>query len=247
MAWALRRAATVITVSDGLRDLALELGVDPGLARTIPNGVDAGTFFPRDRAACRSAHRIGADERVVLSAGDLAELKGHHRVIGALAALARAGTSARLIIAGGVGRSGRYAESLRRLAAESGMNDRVEFVGEVRQEVLAELMTAADVFCLASSTEGWPNVVNEALACGTPVVATDVGAVRQMVSSERYGRVVPFGDDEALTRALQTALNGDWDRPAIAERGRSRSWQQVGEEVLEQACRVVEREHQGRG
>jgi teichuronic acid biosynthesis glycosyltransferase TuaC len=247
MGWALRRAATVIAVSDGLRDLALELGVDPRLARTIPNGVDAGTFFPRDRAACRSAHRIDKDERVVLSAGDLAELKGHHRVICALAALARAGTSARLIIAGGIGRSGRYAESLRRLAVERGMNDRVQFAGEVRQEVLAELMTAADVFCLASSTEGWPNVVNEALACGTPIVATDVGAVRQMVSSARYGRVVPFGDDEALIRALQTALNCDWDRTAIAERGRSRTWQQVGEEVLEQARRVVEREHQGRG
>ena len=48
-------------------------------------------------------------------------------------------------------------------------------------------MSAADVFCLASSTEGWPNVVNEALACGTPVVATDVGAVRQMIVSDQYG------------------------------------------------------------
>ena len=73
---------------------------------------------------------------------------------------------ARLMIAGGIGRSGRYAESLRRLVAANGLGDRVTFLGEVTQEGLAELMSAADVFCLASSTEGWPNVVNEALACG---------------------------------------------------------------------------------
>jgi glycosyltransferase involved in cell wall biosynthesis len=144
-----------------------------------------------------------------------------------------------LLIAGGVGRSGRYAQTLWQQAMDAGLDGRVWFLGDVTQESLAELMSAADVFCLASSTEGWPNVVNEALACGTPVVATDVGAVRQMVVSERYGSVVPVDDGPALVEALHAALVREWDHDAIAAHGRSRSWSQVADDVLREMQAVV--------
>ena len=239
MSWALRRADRVIAVSDGLRRLAIDLGVDPRQVTTVPNGIDADVFYRRDRAECRSRHGVGPAERVVLCAGDLAELKGHHRVIAAVKQLSDRGLRARLLIAGGVGRSGRYAATLRHQVAAHGLGDQVAFLGEVSQAALAGLMSAADVFCLASSTEGWPNVVNEALACGTPVVATDVGAVRQMVVSDRYGSVVPVHDGEALTAALHSALTGQWDHEAISAWGRSRSWSQVAEEVLAQIREVM--------
>jgi glycosyltransferase involved in cell wall biosynthesis len=239
MSWALRRADRVIAVSDGLRELAIALGVDPWRVRTVPNGINADVFFRRDRLACRASHGIAAAERIILSAGDLAELKGHHRVIAAVKSLIDRGVPARLLIAGGVGRSGRYAEALRQQVTAEGLGNQVAFLGEVTQEALAELMSAADVFCLASSTEGWPNVVNEALACGTPVVATDVGAVRQMIVSDRHGSVVPVDDGEALAETLRAALTGRWDHEAISDWGRSRSWSQVAEEVLEQMRAVV--------
>jgi PST family polysaccharide transporter len=239
MSWALRRSARVITVSEGLRELAIGLGVDPRRAKTIPNGINADVFVRRDREGCRSLHGIAPGERIILSAGDLAELKGHHRIITAVKDLNERGVRARLLIAGGAGRSGRYAATLRHQVAAQGLGDRVAFVGEVTQESLAELMTAADVFCLASSTEGWPNVVNEALACGTPVIATDVGAVRQMVVSERYGSVVPVQDGGALTQALGAALTRQWDHEAIAAWGRSRSWGQVAEEVISEIQDVM--------
>lgn len=232
MSWALRRADRVIAVSDNLRALAIELGVDPRRVITVPNGIDTGVFYRRDRIACRSRHGLARDERIILSAGDLAELKGHHRVIASVKRLNDRGVRTRLLIAGGVGRSGRYAETLQQHAA--GLGDRVAFLGEVAQETLAELMCAADVFCLASSTEGCPNVVNEALACGTPVVATDVGAVRQMIPSDLYGFVVPVSDDDALADALCAALSRQWDHDAISARGCSRSWSQVADDVLEQ-------------
>ena len=111
---------------------------------------------------------------MILSAGHLAENKGHHRVIAALQAIRENGTDAELLVAGGIGRSGQYAEVLRDDVSRRGLGRHVRFLGEVRQEQLAELMSAADVFCLASSREGCPNVVIESLACGTPVVATDV-------------------------------------------------------------------------
>lgn len=239
MSWALRRADRVIAVSDGLRQLAIDLGVDPRCVRTVPNGVNADVFYHRDRLGCRARLGIAPGERIVLSAGDLAELKGHHRIIAAVKSLNDRGVPATLLVAGGVGRSGRYAETLHGHVAAAGLGDRVRFLGEVTQGALAELMSAADVFCLASSTEGWPNVVNEALACGTPVVATDVGAVRQMVLSDRYGFVVPVHDADALAKALHAALTGRWDHEAISAWGRSRSWNSVADEVLEQMRTVM--------
>ena len=239
MSWALRRADRVIAVSENLRDLTIALGVDPQRVRTIPNGVDISVFYRRDRLECRSRHGIAANERIILSAGDLAELKGHHRAISAVKKLNESGTPVKLLIAGGVGRSGRYAGTLRAQVAADGLADRVTFLGEVSQAALAELMSAADVFCLASSTEGWPNVVNEALACGTPVVATDVGAIRQMVVGDRNGYVVPVQDGEALVERLREALTRRWDHDAISARGRARSWAQVADEVLEQMQAVI--------
>jgi glycosyltransferase involved in cell wall biosynthesis len=95
-------------------------------------------------------------------------------------------------------------------------------------------MSAADVLCLASSSEGWPNVVHEALSCGLPVVATNVGAVPEMIPSDQFGLVVPVGDVPALTEALALALQKPWQRAAIAAWGNSRSWDQVAREALEQ-------------
>ena len=81
-------------------------------------------------------------------------------------------------------------------------------------------MSAADVFCLASSREGCPNVVIESLACGTPVVATDVGAVRQLVSSDRYGVCRSGRPAGSLQEALERSLGRRWNRDAIARLGR---------------------------
>jgi glycosyltransferase involved in cell wall biosynthesis len=93
-------------------------------------------------------------------------------------------------------------------------------------------MSAANLVCLASTREGWPNVVNEALACGSPVVAMDVGGVPDMITSDRYGFIVPVDNQGALENALARALACNWDRRAIAEWGMSRSWEQVAVEVL---------------
>ncbi len=121
MSWALRRADRVIAVSEGLRELAIELGVDPRRVKTIPNGINCRCLLsPRSRCECRSRHGIDPAERIILSAGDLAELKGHHRVIAAVKTLNDRGVRARLLIAGGVGRSGRYAETLRRAGQRQG-------------------------------------------------------------------------------------------------------------------------------
>jgi teichuronic acid biosynthesis glycosyltransferase TuaC len=233
MAWALKRANRVISVSERLRQFAISLGVDPSRAVTIPNGVDTRTFFARPRPECRQMHAIAESARVILSVGVLMELKGHHRIVRALKILKDRGVTADLLIAGEVARAKGYEPEIRAQISKLGLDSQVHLLGRVEREALAELMCAADVLCLASSREGWPNVVHEALSCGTPVVATDVGAIPQMIPSERYGFIVPVNDDVALADALQQALQEDWDRRAILAWGQARSWEQAAREAAE--------------
>jgi teichuronic acid biosynthesis glycosyltransferase TuaC len=231
LAKTLRSAACVITVSERLRDFAIGLGADPERVKTIPNGVDVETFLPMERACARERHGIAAGEKIVLSVGALIERKGHHRTMQAVEAVVQAGLECRLVIAGGAGREGDYRAYLREEVSKRGMESRVQFTGPVSPAELAEWMSAADVVSLASTREGWPNVVHEALACGCPVVATDVGGVPDMIPNEQTGFVVPVGDQVALDAALLRALNRSWDRAAISARARERSWARVATEV----------------
>lgn len=239
MRWAIRNADRVITVSSALADFALTAGAPPERVRVIPNGVDGDVFHPRDRAACRAKHGLEPDARIILSAGALIERKGHHRVVQALAALAGERAPCRLIIAGGAGREGQCAAALDRAIDDAGVRSLVRLEGHVPPSHMAELMCAADVLALASTREGWPNVVHEAMACGLPVVATGVGAVPQMIPSEAYGLVVPAGNQQLLERALRAALSRSWNRAEIAAWARSRSWTAVAEEVITEMREVA--------
>lgn len=240
MGWALRRAGRVIAVSEKLRKFAIGLGVDPSRAVTIPNGIDTAVFHPRDRRQSRAAFSVAADTPLIVSAGHLIELKGHHRIMRAVRQLIDEGTDVELLIAGGRGRANDYEPELRREIETLGLAGRVRLIGHVDREALARLMCAADVFCLASAREGWPNVIHEALACGTPVVATNVGGVPEMIPSEQFGIMVPPDDAAALHAGLKRALCGRWDRDAIALWGQARSWDQVAAEVVGEMERVAE-------
>jgi glycosyltransferase involved in cell wall biosynthesis len=234
MTWALRRAGRVFTVSERLRQFAIGLGAEPSRVKTIPNGISNEVFTLRDRTACRLKHGLPADRPVILSAGALVERKGHHRVIEALKSLRDEGATAELVVAGGPGPEGSYEMRLRKLVSVLGLEGSVHFVGAVNPRVMAELMTAADVLSLASTNEGWPNVVHEALACGTPVVATDVGAVPEMLEGGRNGIIVRPGNQQRLKEAIEEALCRKWDRSAISAWGQARDWRRVAEEVVDE-------------
>lgn len=239
MAWSLAKASRIITLSKPLRQFAIAMGVDAEKVKIIPNGVDPLTFRPHHLAGCRAKYGLRPETKVILSAGSLIERKGHHRVAQSVAALLKSGLNVELIIAGGAGREGKYEAQLRRHISDLGIQKNVRLLGEVSPQSLAELMTAADVLCLASTREGWPNVVHEALACGTPVVATDVGAVSDMIPTSDYGLIVPVGDALALDRALYQALTKEWDYGEISAWALSRTWEQVGREVFSELRDVV--------
>jgi teichuronic acid biosynthesis glycosyltransferase TuaC len=248
MGWALRKAAKVIVLSRKLEEFAVSLGVERQRIKIIPNGVDSEIFRPLDRAQTRDQYGLSqGGAKMILCAGTLIERKGHHRVVRAVAALRKAGMDVRLLIAGGTGREGRYEDEIRKEIAAADLQTQVLLLGEVAPQELARLMSAADVFCLASSREGWPNVIHEALACGTPVVATDVGAVPDLLPSADYGFVVPVGGDDALTEALHLALTKDWDRARISAWAHSRSWERVASDVISEFNDVVQTAQKAHG
>jgi glycosyltransferase involved in cell wall biosynthesis len=203
--WAAQRAAGVVAVSEALRDRLIELGVPGSRIEVLRNGVDLDLFAPRDRQAAREALGLNPGGPILTSVGWLVPRKGHDLAIRATALL----PEATLLIVG----EGEEDVALRRLAQALGLAGRVRFLGSIPQKRLAGVYNAADVLVLASIREGLPNVVLEALACGTPVVATAVWGTPEIVAAPVAGRLVTDRTPETLARAIRDLLA---DAPARA-------------------------------
>jgi glycosyltransferase involved in cell wall biosynthesis len=220
-----RQADRVIAVSDSLRQLALGLGLPSDRAVVVGNGVDTAKFQPVDRQTARSRFRLPPQAKVLVTVGALVERKGFHRVIDCLPELLARHPDLYYLVVGGASPEGDMDAALRAQAARLGLGERVRFLGPIPPEALKWPLSAADVFVLATRNEGWANVILEAMAVGLPVVATDVGGNREVVVSEELGSIVPYGDQPALTRALDAALTRDWDREAIRAYARENDWE----------------------
>jgi len=114
--------------------------------------------------------------------------------------------------------------ALREQVAACGLAAHVRFLGQVEPARLAVPLSAADVFVLATSYEGWANVFLEAMACGLPVVTTRVGGNAEVVTSDRLGTLVAFGDATALESAIVAALEHPWDRDEIVAHAARHGW-----------------------
>jgi glycosyltransferase involved in cell wall biosynthesis len=224
LARVLRAATRVFSVSDSLRRLALELGAPAERTEVVGNGVDASLFHPVDRAAARARYGVPGDARVLVSVGGLVERKGMHRVIDCLPGLLAHHPGLHYLIVGGASPEGDQRAALEAQVARLGLGERVHFLGSIAPAELKWPLSAADVFVLATRNEGWANVFLEAMACGLPVVTTDVGGNREVVCRGELGHVVPFGDAPALHDALDAALAKEWDRAAIVTHARANQW-----------------------
>ena len=222
---ALARASRIFTVSDSLRQVALAAGSDPERVQVVPNGVDTHKFHPVDKDQARRQLGLPPDAPVLVSVGTLVERKGFHRVIELLPRLRRAHPGLRYLIVGGAGPEGDWEARLRQQVRDLGLADTVRFLGPLSPEELRVPLSAADLFVLATRNEGWANVFLEAMACGLPVVTTDVGGNREVVRDSTLGRVVPFGDSESLANAVAEGLATCWDRGAIARHAVANGWE----------------------
>lgn len=221
---ALAGAERVIAVSDALRALALQLGESSDRVKVIGNGIDTEKFAPIDRQEARRRLGLPSNACVLVTVGTLIERKGFHRVIEVIPRLLSDYPELHYLVVGGAGPEGDFSQRLKALAQEQGVGDRVHFLGALPPEKLNVPLSAADVSVLASAYEGWANVLLEAMACGLPVVATDVGGNAQVVRHEWLGRIVRLGDGAALTEAIHEALSKEWDAGRIREYAIANAW-----------------------
>jgi glycosyltransferase involved in cell wall biosynthesis len=225
---ALRAAAAVISVDSAMADIAVQLGTPRARVHVIPNGVDLEFFRPREKAAARRELGLPLDGRLLVTVAHLKRTKGHDEVIQALAQLP---PDVHLVIVGGEAVRG-YRQQAERLIDRLGLGRRVTLAGKQPYDRVPLYLSAADATVLASYREGCPNVVLESLACGTPVVATRVGAVPDLVTSNLNGAIVPVKDPSAMAAAIADMLSKSWSPAAVRSSPSVRSWDDVAADVL---------------
>jgi glycosyltransferase involved in cell wall biosynthesis len=178
------------------------------------------------------------DGKVLISVGALSERKGFHRVIECLPSLLQTYPDLHFIAVGAGGPEGDMSEALREQVRSLGLAERVRFLGYIPPSELSVAYSAADVFVLATRYEGWANVFLEAMACGLPVVTTDVGGNKEVIVDAKLGTIVPFGDAKRLTLALQEALARSWNREAIVSYAQSFAWERRIDQLMPELVRA---------
>ena len=221
---ALQGAVRVFSVSASLKRHAVSLGIHADKIRVVGNGVDTNIFYPLPKADARNSLGLPGDVPLIISVGALVERKGFHRVIECLPYLRDKYPGLRYLIVGGAGPEGDMTKQLQQQIKEMRLEDCVMFLGKLPPEQLRVPLSAADVFVLSTRNEGWANVFLEAMACGLPVVTTNVGGNAEVVNTRQLGTIVPFGEEEPLCQAIMDALSKEWDRELIIAYAQANSW-----------------------
>jgi D-inositol-3-phosphate glycosyltransferase len=219
----LRRSEALVAESPASkRHMVQEYGADPKKIHVIPGGVDTAVFHPQNQQLARQSLSLEMDAPVLLFVGRLQPLKGIDTLLQAAQVVRRHHARLQvLIVGGGVDARDEREESelhrLRALAEQLRLALHVHFIRAQPQEVLARYYAAADIFVMPSHYESFGMVVLEAMACGTPVVASRVGGLTSTVVSGHTGFLVPEGDGPAFARAILRLLASPTLRDACAQ------------------------------
>jgi len=230
---ALDHAEKVFAVCAKLRHQVINLGISPKKVGVTENGVDCSRFHAIPKLEARKYLRLPSDTKIILSVGHLCERKGFHLIVQAFNCFFKRkldNGNLVLVIVGGDAEEGTFKHILVKEIARYGLQKAIHLVGAKNPEELPYWYSSADFFCLASSREGWPNVILESLACGTPVVATTVGGIPEIICTDRIGILVER-TTESIGRGITVALNKEWDREYIEEYAKQYSWKLTANKI----------------
>lgn len=239
---ALDNAVRVFSVSDSLKRLVVSAGADKKKIRVVGNGVDVTKFHSLPKNEMRKLLSLPEDAKVIVTVGGLVERKGFHRVIECLPALISDYPKIKYLIVGGASAEGDWESKLKQQVADLKLEVYVDFLGTQPPEKLKTILSASDLFVLSTRNEGWANVLLEAMACGLPIVATNVGGNAEVVCSEKLGAIIPFDDKVQLKQAIHQALAKDWDIQYLIEYAKENSWNRQVEILVEEFQRIHSQE-----
>jgi teichuronic acid biosynthesis glycosyltransferase TuaC len=239
VAWALRNVTRVVAVSAALKARCGSLVGASDHIDVIPTGVDTRIFFPTDRAHARKHIGLSDLGRLIVVPARLSPEKGLSDFI---EAFARLDGDVVAVVLG----EGPEERSLRAQTERLGIEKRVIFAGFRRSDEMRLFYSAADLVCLPSTEEGWPNVLIESFACGCPWVASNVGGVPEILNVASAGGLLAAPSDPTdLARALRAGLERSWDREEIAECARTLTLDETGRSYVE-TCRMALSDAQGK-
>lgn len=220
--WASKIAKYNLAVCEALRQKMLEIGMQASTARVFRNGVDLNLFTPLDRLQLREKWQV--QDKLLISVGYLIERKGHHLIIAAMPSL----PDYQLFIVGGGEWEGRLKEQVQQL----NLQNRVHFLGEVSHQQLPELYNCADALVLASEREGWANVLLEAMACGTPVVASNIWGTPEVVQAPEAGVLCGERSGQGIAAAVGQLFSAYPDRAKTRQYAEKFSWDETTNGLL---------------
>ena len=225
--YVLNSADYIITVSNNNLKCIEKLNVETPV-RVVPNGFKNDLFYPGDSNECKKTLNLDFGKKIILTVGNLVEIKGHKYLIEAMEKVVRHRTDVLCIIVG----SGGLKYKLERQIRKAGLGDYVKLVGGRLHDDIPIWMNACDLFVLPSLNEGNPTVMFECLGCGTPFVGTNVGGIPEIITSEDYGLLCEPANSEELAKNILLALDKEWDVMRIKAHSAKFTWDAISKETL---------------
>jgi len=226
--YTLNKVDHVIAASKSEADKLLSLGLDSRKLSQIPNGFDDALFSPVLQKSARAELGLPLNKKILLSVATLDEVKGHIYLIRAMHTITKIRSDVIAVIIG----SGPLEEKLRKEITKLGLTEKVLLIGREPHNRIPSWINASDIFLLPSLNEGFPTVIPEAMACGKPIIGTNVGGIPDAISDEDIGILVNAADPEALAQAILDSLSRKWPSERICESAQKYSLRTITEQIL---------------
>jgi teichuronic acid biosynthesis glycosyltransferase TuaC len=228
--YVLKKADEIIPVCNQLGTAIENLGIPSDKIKCIPFGVDTNKFKPLDKNFCRKKLSINLNCKVILFVGNLVDVKGIDYLLDAMKILENEGVENLVLNILGTGPlETKYRDKIKKFKS-----CKIFLQGGIPNHEVLFWMNASDLFCLPSLSEGYPNVLMEALACGLPVVASRVGGIPEIIDSPDLGVLVAPMKPDKIAQAIKSVLGRKWDSKTLIEKAINNNWDKATEKILKE-------------